>query len=232
MSSVVVIDALTEGIWRWTAPHPEWHRADPWTHEVACFAVAAGDELVLVDPLAPPDAGPFWSELDRLVERTGAARMTVMLTIHYHLRSAGEVSRRYGERLGVTVHGHESVAGMLDRGVRFEAIEPGAELPAGAQAFAIGSPRRREMPLLFPSARALAFGDAVVGVDGDLRVWQDLDGGRRRDWYERRLLPTLRPLAELDFDHVLVTHGPPIVGHGPEKLRRGLAAPAWNRAPG
>jgi hypothetical protein len=227
-----MIDELTSDIWRWTAPHPEWHKADPWTHEVASFAVAAGEELVLVDPLAPPDAEPFWSELDRLMERAGTTRMTVMLTIHYHLRSAEEVSRRYGKRLGVSVYGHESLAGRVGRGVRFVAIEPGAELPAGARAFAIGSPRRREMPLLFPSARALAFGDAVVGVEGDLRVWQDLDGGRRRDWYEKRLLPTLRPLAELDFDHVLVTHGPPIVGHGREKLRRGLAAPAWNRAPG
>ncbi len=145
---------------------------------MASFAVAAGHDLILVDPLAPPDAAPFWSELDRLVEQTGARRVPVLLTIHYHVRSAAEVSRRYGKRLDVTVHGHESVRAHLGRGVPFEAIVPGAELPAGAEAFAIGSPRRREMPLLLPGARALAFGDAVVGVDGDLRVWQVVDGER------------------------------------------------------
>jgi hypothetical protein len=224
-----MIDELTDGIWRWTAPHPEWRRADhPWTHEVASFAVAAGDDLVLIDPLAPADAAPFWAELDRLVERTGPRRMPVLLTIHYHVRSAAEVSRRYGERLGVTLHGHESVADLLGPGVPFEAIVPGAPLPAGAEAFAIGSPRRREMPLLLPGASALAFGDAVVGVEGDLRVWEEVDGERRREWYENRFLPTLAPLADLDFDHVLVTHGPPVIGHGAEKLRRGLAAPPWN----
>lgn len=224
-----MIDELTDGIWRWTAPHPEWHRADhPWTHEVASFAVAAGHDLILVDPLAPADAAPFWSELDRLVEQTGARRVPVLLTIHYHVRSAAEVSRRYGKRLDVTVHGHESVRAHLGRGVPFEAIKPGDELPAGAEAFAIGSPRRREMPLLLPGARALAFGDAVVGVDGDLRVWQVVEGDGQREWYEKRFLPTLLPLAELDFDHVLVTHGPPVVGDGVERLRRGLAAPPWN----
>ena len=55
-----------------------------------------------------------------------------------------------------------------------------------------------------------------------------MEGDGQREWYEKRFLPTLRPLAELDFDHVLVTHGPPVVGDGVERLRRGLAAPPWN----
>ncbi len=72
MSSVGMIGELTEDIWRWTARHPEWLKGnDPWTHEVASFAVAAGDDLVLVDPQAPSDAGAFWSELS-----TGAGAAT------------------------------------------------------------------------------------------------------------------------------------------------------------
>ncbi|HEU0024031.1 MAG TPA: hypothetical protein VFQ12_05350 [Thermoleophilaceae bacterium] len=89
-------------------------------------------------------------------------------------------------------------------------------------------PRRRETPLYLPSARALAFGDVVVGVDGDLRVWERMDGGKRREWYEERFLPTLRPLLELEVDHVLVTHGPPAIGDGGDLLRRALDAPPWD----
>jgi hypothetical protein len=107
-------------------------------------------------------------------------------------------------------------------------IAPGRPLPAGAEAFAIGSPRRSETPILLPGARALCFGDAVVGVGGELRVWQLSDMGTRPDWYEGRFLPTLLPLLDLDFENVLVTHGPPVIGGGREALRRGLDAPPWS----
>jgi hypothetical protein len=222
-----VLDEITDGIWRWTARHPEWHPPHPWAQEVASFAVESGPHLVLVDPLVPSEAEPFWAALDRLVERSGARRLAVLITIHYHVRSAEPVFRRYRERLPVSVHGHRSVGELLGPGVPLEPIEPGAPLPAGARAFPIGRPRRRETPIHLPGARALAFGDAVVGVDGELRVWEDL-GERTRAWYEERFLPTLRPLLELDVDHVLVTHGPPAVGDGARRLARGLEAPPWH----
>ena len=107
-----------------------------------------------------------------------------------------------------------------------EAIEDGATLPAGARALAVGRPRRYEQPLHFPSHRALAFGDAVVGFEGELRVW--VDGERRPNWYRDRFLPTLEPLLELDIDHVLVTHGPSAIGSGREQLARALEAGPWN----
>ena len=91
---------------------------------------------------------------------------------------------------------------------------------------AIGKPRRREMPLWFPSHRALAFGDAVVGVEDGLRIWDTLDG-KSPDWYRERFLPTLEPLLELDPEHVLVTHGPPALGDGRERLAEALARPPW-----
>ena len=45
------------------------------------------------------------------------------------------------------------------------------------------------MPLWFPSHKALAFGDAVVGVEDGLRIWDTLDG-KSSDWYRERFLPT------------------------------------------
>jgi hypothetical protein len=218
-----VLERLTPDIHRWTARHPEWHPAYEWAQEVAAFAVTAGDTLLLVDPLVP-DA--LWPELDALAER--ADRIAVLITIHYHVRSAADVHRRYRDRAEVSVHAHRSVRRLLEPDVPMAEIVPGEPLPAGAEAFAIGSPRRSETPLLIPGARALCFGDAVVGVDGDLRVWQLAGMSTDEDWYERCFLPTLRPLLDLGFENVLVTHGPPVVGGGREALRRGLDAPSWS----
>ena len=225
-----MIEELTTDIRRWTAPHPEWRPRIAWAQEVACFAVTAGDDLLLVDPLAPADEEPFWIELDRLVADSGARRLAVLITIHYHVRSAGLVYRRYRDRLDVSVHGHPSISdGRLGAGVPLTPIEPGEPLPGGAEAFAIGKPRRRETPIYLPSARALAFGDAVVGVDGELRVWETSEN---REWYDQRFLPTLRPLLDLDLENVLVTHGPPVIGGGRDRLRRGLEAPPWSMRSG
>jgi hypothetical protein len=225
---VAVFEQLTPEIRRWTARHPEWHPRYEWAQEVASFAIVSGDTLVLVDPQAPADEEPFWAGLDELVDASGADRVAVLITIHYHARSTTEVHRRYRDRLEVSVHAHTSVRERLGRDVPMTAIEPGEPLPAGARAFAIGGPRRSETPILIPSARALAFGDAVVGVDGELRVWQLSGMSARREWYEQRFLPTLRPLLDLDFENVLVTHGPPVIGDGRERLRKGLDAPPWS----
>ena len=101
----------------------------------------------------------------------------------------------------------------------------------GVRAFAIGKPVRQELPLLIESRRALCFGDAVVGVEGDegpLRVW--LTGQSHSEaWYRDRLLPTLLPLAELDAESVLVGHGPAVTAGGGDALRRAFARPPWHR---
>jgi len=222
-----VIERLTDSIWRWSAPHPEWNPSDPWVRDCACFALAADGDLVLVDPQAPPDPEPLWADLDALVEDRAPERLAVLTTIHYHVRSSGDVARRYGERLPVSVHGHPSIVPELGDGVRFEAIEPGAELPGPAVAHAIGKPRRREMPLWFPAERALALGDAIVGVEDRLRVWENLGDHKDPDWYPKRFLPTLEPLVALEPEHVLVTHGPSAIGDGRVKLARALAEAPW-----
>jgi hypothetical protein len=157
------MDELARGIWRWTAPHPEWKPAQEWGHEVASFALESPDVLVLVDPQAPPEAEPFWTELDGLCEKSEA--LALMVTIPYHVRSCAAIYDRYRDRMRVSVWGHEAARRRLARtGTPVELAEPGNPLPAGAQAFAIGSPRRQELPMYFPAHRALAFGDAVVAL--------------------------------------------------------------------
>jgi hypothetical protein len=224
--------AMTEicpGIYRWTAPHPEWRTRIEWGHEVASFALVAGDVLALVDPLLPPPGTDERDDVGRLLEDlvTQAVRLDIMITIPYHTRSAEELYARYHTRLDAAVWGHPAVARRLrEEATPLEQIRPGAPVGRSAVAHAIGNPRRYETPLYFPAHRALAFGDAVIGIDGSLRVWQQ--ASTDPDWHERRFVPTLRPLLDLDIERVLVTHGPPVVRDGRRALERALIAGPWD----
>ena len=215
-----VPEALADGLWRWTIRHPEWHPRTEFGAEVACWAVRRDDGgTLLVDPLVDDE-----SDLDGLV----AGDVAIVVTIPYHVRSAAELARRHG----ATVYGHRDVERRLPDDVRFEAIEPGAAFAGGLTGTKIGSPPRKELPLHVPDASALAFGDAIVGADGGLRVWmQEPMNPKRERWYRERLVPSLEPLLELEADRVLVTHGPPVLRGGAAALREALAAPPWYHRP-
>ena len=64
---------------------------------------------------------------------------------------------------------------------------------------------------------------------GALRVWNASGQHVAADWCEGRFLPTLRPLAELEVDRVLVTHGQPVLQGGARALAKALDAPPWSR---
>jgi hypothetical protein len=218
---------LADGLWRWTARHPDWHPGE-FGSEVASFALRAGHETVLVDPLLPPDPD---SVLD-LIEQQLGERLAILITIPYHVRSSEQIRDRFGRQVETTIWGHRACRKRLGDPAGFRAFEPGDELPAEASAHRIGKPRRFETPLHLPSHRALAFGDAVAEVDGALRVWSE----RRVDadvssFYRERFNPTLEPLLELDFDRVLVTHGQPVLEGGPAKLAAALRAEPWYHHP-
>ena len=51
----------------------------------------------------------------------------------------------------------------------------------------------------------------------------------KEPWWSRRFIPTLRPLAELDLERVLVAHGEPVLRQGARALAKALDAPAWRR---
>jgi glyoxylase-like metal-dependent hydrolase (beta-lactamase superfamily II) len=216
---------LTPGLWRWTARHPEWHPG-AFGAEVASFALLAGDDLLLIDPLVPAD-GDEPGVLERLDALAGDARAVhVLITIPYHVRSAEPLRERFA---GARIWGPPKAASRLTDTAAFTALGPGAPGPAGAQAFVIGRPERTERPLWLPSHGALAFGDALVGTpEGELRVWSQkpLDEDRV-DWYRDTFNPTLAPLRGLPADRVLVTHGEPVITDGATALAAALDAPPW-----
>jgi hypothetical protein len=98
-----------------------------------------------------------------------------------------------------------------------EPVEPGSELPGGLVALYDGR-GRNETPVWLPEQRALVFADALTAPQGELQVWST-------PWYEERTLPALRTLLELDFKHVIVSHGEPV--HDRDAYVRALNRAPW-----
>ncbi len=213
------MEQIADRIWRWTARHPEWHPGR-WGEEVASYALPGRGRTVLIDPLAPDGDEEFWTRLDGVV----AGPVTVLITIGYHVRSAKAACARYP---GAAVWGPRNACERLSDRSAFHELAPGAT-PPGVRAYHIGRPRRTELPVLVESRAALAFGDAIVGTDDGLRMWcnQPVDGRRAR-FYAERFGPSVAPILDEPFDHVLVTHGPAAIGDGREALRAALEAPPW-----
>jgi hypothetical protein len=214
---------LTDGLWRWTARHPEWHPGE-FGAEVACFAAQADDTTLLIDPLLPADPQPVLDVVDAAL----TDRLAILITIPYHVRSSEELWKRYGKEAETTIHGHPACAKRLGNRSGFHEIEPGVPLPGGVTAHTIGKPRRYETPLHVPSHSALVFGDAIAETGGRLVMWAaDKVDQKVATFYRERFAPTLRPLLELGAENVLVTHGDPVMGGGTEALRRALKAKPW-----
>lgn len=223
------MDSIAAGIFSWAAPHPEYR---PRAEEVVSYALAASGAVALVDPLLPGDPQRRAGVLDDLDALTrNAGRLELLVTIPYHTRSAEELFERYAQGLPVRLWGHANVRKRLHDTDRLTEIPwapagEAAEIAGGfARAYTIGRPRRSEHPLLFPALRAVAFGDAVVGVGGHLRFWNQ-SAGTGADWYRDVFAPTVAPLAAEDVEYVLVTHGPPVLADGRRALEACLSAPA------
>jgi hypothetical protein len=191
---------LADGLWRWTAEHPEWRPGEGWEPTVAGYYVEADDATLLIDPQLPSGAeeARFWSHLDEDVTRRGRP-VVVLLTTPYHRRSADVVAARYGAEL-------------------LDGPRPGEELPGGAQVL---EPCDGASPLWLPSHDALAVGDALISVGGELRVWWVFQGEDDERDFRERWLPFLRAGLDLPIRHVLVGHGEHVPG-GREALAAAL----------
>lgn len=214
------VDELAPGLWRWTARHPDWTEDADWTPEVGCFYVEAPDATLVVDPLVPEEAERFWTALDRDVERRGLP-VAVLLTETAHSRSAGGVAARYG----AGVWGHEQARDRVGD-AEFHAVGSGHELPGGARLLDEGY-EEVSTPLFLPSHGALAPGDALVEVDGELRVWLGSEEDGRRHGAE--ILPARRRWLELPIERVLVSHGEQRV-FGRDDVAAALDRPPWEGA--
>jgi glyoxylase-like metal-dependent hydrolase (beta-lactamase superfamily II) len=216
------LDELAPGLWHWTRQHPEWHPPG-FGDEVSSYALVDAAGLVLVDPLLGGEDDPELAEIE--AQATGSVR--ILITMGYHVRSSELIWQRLGpKRAGI--YGHASCASRLEDTSGFTPLAGGETLAGGIRAHSFGSPRRAELPYELPSHRAIAFGDVIVETGkGRLRVWAS--GSAKQPWWDERFIPTLRPLAQLDVQRVLVTHGAPVLNAGAKALASALDAGPWRR---
>jgi glyoxylase-like metal-dependent hydrolase (beta-lactamase superfamily II) len=218
------VQEIAAGIWCWQR-RPRGLRPGEFGARTS-YALTAGGETLLIDPLVDGDDDPALPALDNLA----SGRVRILISKPFHTRSAEPLWHRY-RRAKARIYGHPEVATRLGDTSGFEAVTAGTSVGGLARFHPIGSPPRSEQPIEIPAHRALVFGDAVVETGGgELRVWDDpLDSERRRRWWRGRYLPTLEPLAALQIEHVLVTHGQPVLTDGAAALRHALDREPWQR---
>jgi hypothetical protein len=215
------LDEVAPGLWWYTVTR----NGVPPT--MTAYVLRDGEDTILVDPLVAGEAEPLLAALDEIVR----GRVRILVTTPFHVRGSELLWRRWRDRHEFTIFGHEHCATRLDDRSAFRPLRGGEKLDGRVRAHPIGQPRRAEIPFELPSHRALAFGDTVLEVEGELRVWpRHRDGERRRAWYEQRFLPTLVALTRLDVELVLVTHGEPVLRDGARELAACLERPPWSRS--
>jgi hypothetical protein len=184
---------VAPGLWIWRLEHPDWKPHLAWEPMVTSTCVESEGEVAVLDALAPPDdADDVWARLD-----AKSPTLAVVLKPD-HVRDVDVFVRRYKARaFGPWVFWRDDIPET-----ELEGIDPGTELPGGLVALYDGR-GRNETPLWLPEQRALVFADALTAPGGELRVWST-------PWHGQRVLPALRALLELPFEHVIVAHGEPV----------------------
>lgn len=187
---------VTPELWYWTAAHPAWRSGFDWPEEVGCVYYETAEAVVLIDPLVPDD---LWAVLDERHARA-ARPVRILLTAPWHERDAQVV----GERYSASIWRHGST----------EALPTGVELFVPG-----GSAQEGQVAFYLPQPRALVVAEFFFGIDGRLEILpspaeRDPDGFR----------DSLRKLADLEIDHVLVAHGEPVLHSGRKRIAEALHA--------
>jgi hypothetical protein len=191
---------IAPGLRYWTAPHPAWNGATGWPEDVGCVYYEGPGELVLIDPLVPRDeAEAFWRMLDGAVERLGLP-VAVLLTAPWHSRSAVEVADRYR----TVVWTHDSDAGPL---------------PTGVEEFVPGGAAEGQGALYLCAPRALVVAEIFMSVDGALRIFPSPASTSEEAAGFRT---SLNALLQLSIDHVLLSHGEPVLNEGGRRIAEAL----------
>jgi hypothetical protein len=204
------VQEVLRDVFHWSTAHPKLGI------EVSSYWLDA--DGIAIDPLLPPQM------MDWLRERP--VRPTdVLLSNRHHYRDSGALV----EEFDATVHCN--AAGLHEFGEQqhVRGFEPGEMLPGGVIAFEIDAISPDDTALVLPGVRAVVLADAVIRMEGrkeggPLRFVSDgLMDDPERD--KAAILAALeRLLAEIDFDHLLLAHGGPVIGDGRDQLQRFVSA--------
>lgn len=204
---------IRPGLRYWTAPHPQWNGATEWPEEVGCVYYEAFHSLVLVDPLLPRgQEDTFLAALDRDVKRLERP-VAVLLTAPWHARDAESVAQRYD----ALIWAHP----LAQQRLQFRSQS--GPLPDGVETFAPAGVWEGEVAFYIRPHRSLVVAEFFIGIEGGLRVCPSPALEDRAAFQA-----SLRSLLDWPIDHVLVSHGEPVIGQGGRRIDealRGFAAP-------
>lgn len=199
------VQEVLPGLFHWRTLHPKIDT------EVDSYWIEDGG--VLIDPLVPRE-GIEWFE-DRRSRPTA-----VLLTNRHHYRDAGA----FAQRFGCTVHC--SRPGMHEFGAeqQVRAFDFGDRLPGGVVAYEVDAICPDESALHIPDMRALALADGIVlggpkGAEGEIGFVPDFLMDEPEQTKRGLLDAYARLLDELDFEHLLLAHGGPLIGDGRRQLQ-------------
>jgi hypothetical protein len=200
---------IVPGIFYWTSFHPRIRA------EVSSYYLPEAG--VLIDPLLPEEGFGRGQDPVEWLRQNGPPTAILLSNRHHYRHSA-----RLIEAFGVPVHASEPGMHEFNAGQRVEPFRFGDRLPGGVIAHEVGAICADETALEVPSVRALALADGLVrfeGPEGPLGFVPDWLLGDDPDSVKAGLRAAFRRLLEVDFDHLLLAHGAPIIGEGKEQLR-------------
>lgn len=194
------------GVFHWTAIHPSIHS------EVSSYWL--DEPGVLIDPLVPPTEGLEW-----FAERLSPPS-AVLLSNRHHYRD----SQRFADRFGCAVLCNSRGLHEFSDVRAVEGFEVGEGLPGGVEAFEFGAICPDDTALVIAAARAVVLADGVVlggphGQDGKLGFVPDSLMDDPPATKQALLAACSNLLSEVDFDHLLLAHGGPVIGDGRAQLQ-------------
>lgn len=191
------MDEVLPGVFDWSAFH-EGIRQQVHSH----YLRASG---TLIDPMLPRGGAEALRE--------AGAPDRIVLTIRHHRRHSDELVREFGCPVLVHEEGADEVPGARPYAV-------GDEVAPGVRAVATGGWFADDTVLHAAGEGLLVIADRVVrDPSGALAFVPDPLLGDDPDGVRAEVRESLRPLLELDFDHLLFAHGPPWIGGGKAALR-------------
>jgi hypothetical protein len=194
------------GVFHWSAIHRRIRT------EVSSYWIE--DTGVLIDPLVPQPEGLDWFAGRAL------APTAILLSNRHHYREAD----RFAERFGCSVYCNRLGLHEFSEGESVHGFDVGDLLAGGAVAHDLDAICPDDTALFLPDRQALVIADGVVrggpyGQDGPLGFVPDslMDNPPAT---KRGLLASCSSLLEgVDFNHLLLAHGGPVIGNGRERLQ-------------
>jgi len=195
------IEEVLPGVFHWSGPHPKIH--------VQVSSYWFDDAGVLIDPLVPPQEG-----LDWFAARARAPE-AILLSNRHHFRESG----RFVERFGCAVLCNRAGLHEFSGGERVAGFDIGDRLAGGVVARELDAISPDDTALHVPERRVLVFADGVVkggryGGDGPLGFVPDSLMDDPPGTKQGLLTACEHLLSELDFEHLLLAHGGPVIGSG------------------